>query len=176
VKAWLTSQNGLQQEKYTISGVTAAAIATAAIALLEIAYRTTRLGIAVDSIGTSKLAAETYGISAGKVYILVASLAGAAAGLGGALYALSVNMPLTSIPKGGLGFGYIGILGAWLASLSVAGCAAAGLLLALLYNMTTTLQLWGIRASMIYAFESILVLSVLFTLSLSRYRLVIEHD
>ncbi len=159
--------------KFVLTGTLAAMLATISIVVLELAYRLTRLGVAVDSVGVSRLAAETYGISSRRVYVMVSLIGGAMAGLGGALYALSINTPLTSIGKGGLGFGYIGILAAWLSNLSIVGSIGAGLLLGLLYSMTGTLQLWGISSSIVYTFESILVLSVLLTLTLSRYRVVI---
>jgi ABC-type uncharacterized transport system permease subunit len=161
-------------QKFIISPFSAAILASIAIATLQLIYHYTRLGVAADAVGTARLAAETYGISVAKVYILVSIVSGAAAGLGGALYALSVNTPLTSIGKGGLGFGYIGILGAWLAGLNIPGSMGAGFLLALLYSMAGTLQLWGISPSIVYTFESILVLTVLISLTFSRFKVVIE--
>jgi ABC-type uncharacterized transport system permease subunit len=160
--------------KFLLSPYTAALAATTAIVALQLMYNYTRLGVASDAAGTSRLAAETYGISVRRVYVLVSLVSGAAAGLGGALYALSINTPLTSIGKGGLGFGYTGILGAWLAGLNILGSIGAGLLLGLLYNMATTLQLWGMSPSTVYTFESILVLTVLLFTTLARYRVVVE--
>ena len=163
-------------EKFWISGVFAATIAAIAIVLIDLMHQFTRLGVAIDAIGAAKKAAETYGVNPRKTILAVAVLSGAAAGFGGALYILSIHTALTTIGKGGLGYGYMGVLAAWLAGLRPLGALAAGMLLAVLYNMISALQLQGIPASLVYAFEAILVLSVLIATTLSRYRLVVKKD
>ncbi|ABM79972.1 ABC transporter permease [Hyperthermus butylicus] len=163
-------------EKFWVSGATAAAVAAAAIVVLDLVHRFTRLGVAIDAVGAARKAAETYGVDPRRTILAAAALSGAAAGLGGALYIVSIHTPLTTIGKGGLGYGYMGVLAAWLAGLRPLGALAAGMLLAVLYNMVSMLQLQGIPASLVYAFEAILVLSVLIATTLSRYKLVVRRN
>lgn len=162
-------------DRFWISGPASAIVATIFIVLLEALYVYTRLGIAVDSISRARRAAETYGIDPGRAILVVAALAGAAAGLGGGLYMAAEQHQLLSLGKQGLGYGYMGILAAWLAGLRPAATIAAGLLITLLYNMFVSLQLQGIPASFVLAFEAVIVLSVLASTTLSRYRVVIRH-
>ena len=162
-------------DRFWVSGIAATAIAAIFIALLEALYIYTRLGVAVDSISRARRAAETYGINPGRAILAVALLAGAAAGLGGGLYMVSEQHQLLSLGKQGLGYGYMGILAAWLAGLRPVATIAAGLFITLLYNMFVSLQLQGIPASFVLAFEAVIVLSVLAFSTLARYKVVI-HD
>lgn len=143
--------------------------------VLELLYMYTRLGVAVDSVSRARKAAETYGVDPGRTLLLVSILAGAAAGLGGGLYMVSEQHQLLSLGKQGLGYGYMGILVAWLAGLRPAATIVAGFLTTLLYSMFITLQLEGVPASFVLAFEAVIVLSVLAFTSLSRYRVVVRN-
>ncbi len=143
----------------------AAAAAVAVAAGYEALLRYTRLGIALDSLGLARRAALTYGVSLSRSYAAAALLAGASAGLAGALY-LYTSLGAVYARSQSYGYGYIGILAAWLAGLSPLLTVPAGLLLASLYMVNAGLQLGGTGESFAQAMQAIIVLS---TVALSTY-------
>jgi len=157
-------------------GVAAAVlIVVAGVAMLEALHRFTRLGVAAESIGRARKAAETYGVSFRKTILAVAALGGLLAGVGGGLYLAAVQLQLTSLNTyQSLGYGYMGILAAWLAGNDAAATLASSWLLALLYLASTSFQISRVPWSFALALQAIIVLSVVSVLTLSRYRVVVE--
>ena len=159
----------------TMSPGAAALLAALLIAFVEALHRLTRLGVAVDGVGAARRAAATYGVSFARTILLVSLIGGVAAGVGGMLYLVSGVQRLFSTSQG-VGYGYIGILAAWLAGLRPAAVAASGLLLALLYVMNTGLQLSGVMVSFVQAMQAVIVLFVTASVALSRYRIVVVRE
>jgi ABC-type uncharacterized transport system permease subunit len=161
----------------TLSPLAAAALVTAAVLLLEAVYRFTRLGVAADAVGSARRAAETYGVGFASTVFAVASLGGLVAGLGGGLYLAAVLQQLTSLNTfQSLGYGYMGILAAWLAGNLPAATLASSLLLALLYLASTAFQISRVPWSFALAVQAVIVLSVVTAVTLSRYRIVVARE
>ncbi|MET1128328.1 MAG: hypothetical protein ABWW70_03320, partial [Thermoproteota archaeon] len=156
-------------ERYWLGAAPVAALAAAGALLVELVHRYTKLGVAADALGLARRAAETYGISYAATIVLVSALSGSLASIGGALYLASSVRQLQSI-KQALGYGYMGVLAAWLAGLSPLGSLAASALIVLLYGMAVSLQLYGVPASAVLAMEALIVISVVLMMALSRYR------
>jgi ABC-type uncharacterized transport system permease subunit len=157
----------------TLSPTAAAVIAFLVVVGFELLHHYTRLGVAVDGVGAARRAATTYGVSFARTILVVSFLGGVAAGLGGLLYLVSGAQRLFSTSQG-VGYGYIGILAAWLAGLRPIGVAAASLLLALLYVMNTGLQLSGVMVSFVQAMQAVIVVAVTAAVAFSRYKLEIK--
>jgi len=156
-----------------VSSLTASLVALIVLVALEVLYRYTRLGVAIDSIGLARKMAMTYGINYARVILKVSFLSGGVAGLAGFLYLVSGAQRLYSTSYGP-GYGYIGILAAWLAGLRPLGVIASSMLLGLLYVMNTSLQLSGVLPSFVQAMQAVIVLSVTAFVALSRYRIVVS--
>ncbi len=161
----------------TLGVATAATIVLATVLLVEAAYRFTRLGVAVDSVGLSRRAAETYGVGFHKTIMAAAAIGGALAGLGGGLYLVAVQQQLTSLNTfQSLGYGYMGILAAWLAGNVIAATLASSWLLGLLYLASTSLQISRVPWSFALAVQAIIVVFVVSAVTLSRYRIVLVRE
>ncbi len=145
----------------------AASAAVAVAAVYELLLRYTRLGVAVDAAGLARKAAETYGASYRRVVIYVSLLAGASAGLAGALYLYTSLGSIYALNQS-YGYGYIGILAAWLASLSPLLSLASSLLLSSLYSVNAALQLGGVESSFAWAMQAVIVLSTISLAQLAR--------
>jgi ABC-type uncharacterized transport system permease subunit len=129
--------------------------------LLELFIVYTKYGVAIDAVKHARRAAQTYGVSISSTILLVSAIQGFVAGMGGAAMLLVVLRQLRSIGLQGWGYGYMGILAAWLGGLHPIGALAASLLISLLYSLRSMLQLYGIGDSLVLALEAILVLSML---------------
>lgn len=145
----------------SISLITAVTTIVVLGVLLELFLIFTKYGIAIDSVRLARRAAQTYGISVSLTLLLVSLIQGFVAGIGGGILLLQLLQQLRSVGLGGWGYGYMGILAAWLGGLRPLGALAASLLIALLYSMRSMLQLYGISDSFVLALEAIIVLSVL---------------
>ncbi len=145
----------------SISLATAVIIVIVLGALLELFLVLTKYGIAIDSVRLARKAAQTYGISVSRTLLMVSLIQGLVAGTGGGILLLQLLRQLRSVGLGGWGYGYMGILAAWLGGLRPIGALAASLLIALLYSMRSMLQLYGVSDSFVLALEAIIVLSVL---------------
>ena len=135
--------------------------------LLELFIVFTKYGVAIDSVRLARKAAQTYGIGIASTIIIVALIQGFVAGIGGGVLLLQLLRQLRSVGLGGSGYGYMGILAAWLGGLRPLGALAASLLIAVLYSMRSILQLYGVSDSFVLALEAIIVLSVLAFTTLS---------
>ena len=145
-------------------------IVTIAGLFLELFVVFSKYGIAIDSIRLARRAAQTYGVSIASTIIIVALVQGFIAGIGGGVLLVQLLRQLRSVGLGGWGYGYMGILAAWLGGLRPLAALAASLLIAVLYSMRSTLQLYGVSDSFVLALESIIVLSVLLFTTLSMKR------
>jgi len=158
----------------SMSPAAAAALVAALVALLEAARLRTRLGVAVDAVGSSRRAAATYGVDYASTILAAASIAGALAGLGGGLYLVVGQRQVTSLSVyTGIGYGYMGILAAWLAGNEPLASLASSMLIALLYLAQTQLQLMGVPWSFSLAIQAVIVVSVMSAVTLARYRVVV---
>lgn len=161
----------------TVSLQAAVAIVVAAALLLEALYRFTRLGVAADSLGSARRAAETYGVGFASTITIVAALGGLVAGLGGGLYLAAVQQQLTSLNTfQSLGYGYMGILAAWLAGNLPAATLASSWLLAMLYLASTAFQISRVPWSFALAIQAVIVLSVVAAVTMSRYRIIVRRE
>ncbi len=134
-------------------------IVAAIVAAYHVVESRTRLGLLVEAYGASRRAAETYGVRPWRLLLSIGLLAGASAGIGGVLLLYGFQYALYSMEQPP-GYGYMGVLAAWLGGRSAAGSAAAGLLFAYLMVVATYLQYYGVPFNTVLAVQASIVLSV----------------
>jgi general nucleoside transport system permease protein len=142
---------------------------TAAVAMLWVVDRGTRWGYELRVRGDAPGAAAYGGISDARVVVGALAVGGALAGLAGAIEVSAV----TSRLQEGLspGYGFIGILVAWIAGSRPVPILVASVLYAGFLNGAFSLQVSGIPASIGTVLQSLLLLCVLALQALSVYRI-----
>jgi simple sugar transport system permease protein len=139
--------------------------------LLYGALRTTRWGYQVRAIGLNQRAARYAGFPINRQIVGVMLLSGALAGVAGMAEVSGIHFRLQQ----GLavGYGYDGIIVAWLARLNPLGVPLAALLLGALIVGGEQLQsVLHLPASISMVLEAVLLFGLLLGESLTRYRLV----
>lgn len=128
-----------------------------------------RWGYELRVSGDAPRAAAYGGIAAAKITASALAIAGALAGLAGAIEVAGTTGRLQS----GLspGYGFIGILVAWLARGSPLGILGGSLVYAGLLNGGFSLQVSGVPSAIGMVLQAVLLICVLTTFSLGRYRL-----
>ena len=129
-------------------------IGVCACTVLSVVIRHTTLGFAMDVLGGNRRAAQAAGLPIGRLVVLACAIGGGAAGLAGAIEVLAVHGAASESLI--VGFGYTGILVAFLArqnplaivpvALLVGGISASGGLLQRRFDMpdATTQVLQGL--------------------------------
>jgi general nucleoside transport system permease protein len=147
----------------------AGVIALVAAAALFAVDRGLRWGYELRISGDARRAAAYGGIRASTITASALVLAGALAGLAGAIEVAGATGRLQS----GLspGYGFIGILVAWLARGSPLGIVLASIVYAGLLNGGFSLQVSGVPSAIGTVLQAVLLLCILTTFSLGRYRL-----
>ena len=84
-------------ESFWTSPLEAAAVMVSAVLVTEFLLRATRLGIAVEALGSAPKAAKTYGVGVRSTLLAVSAYQGALAGLGGFMMATGFYHSLMSL-------------------------------------------------------------------------------
>ncbi len=133
----------------------------------EVILRYTRLGISLEARGIAPRAAYTYAISPRKAVLYASILAGITAGLGGWLFMIALQRSFTALSQPP-GYGYMGVLVAWLSLRIPLATLAGGALFSLLIIAGFSLQTSGIPFNTVLLIQSLIVLSTLAMIALSR--------
>jgi simple sugar transport system permease protein len=136
-------------------------VALVVAALVWVLLRFTRWGLETDVIGTAPGAARYAGMNVRRTIVSGMCLAGAIAGLAGAIQVVSVTNGLD--PAGidpGIGLGYAGIVVAALARLSPLACVPVAFLLAGLLAAGPPLELIGVPGSIATVLQGFVLLFV----------------
>jgi len=130
----------------------------------------TRFGLAVEVYGRAPRAAETYGYSGMAITVWAALASGSLSGLGGALAFLGFQHSLTpmSAPPG---YGYMGVLVAWLSANSPLAILPASVFFSSIVVLGRSLQAVGVPLSYVLAIQAMVVLLVLISATSPRLRL-----
>ena len=124
----------------------------------------TSFGLQVRTVGKNLEAAKYAGISVPRVYIITLLLAGAMAGLAGAIHVSGVIYALD--PGYPTGYGYIAIIVAMLGGTSVIGTAVASIVISYFVVGAETMQsAAGVPFALVYTIEGI----ILFSLAAGQY-------
>lgn len=138
-------------------------------AVLYAIDRGLRIGYELRIFGNSPDSARFAGISSVKMIVFGLLMAGAAAGLAGAI---EVSASTGRLQQGlSPGYGFMAILVAWLANGNPVGIVVASIMYAGLLNGGFSLQVSGIPPSIGTILQATLLISVMTTLGLGRYRL-----
>ncbi len=152
---------------YRVSWVEAAAATIVVAVMYWLLAKRTHIGFEIDALGRAPRAALTYGVRPRRLITLASMLQGASAGLGGALFILGFQYVLTpmSAPPG---YGYMGVLVAWLAFLDPLGSVAASLLYGFIGRIARLLQGYGVGFGVALAMQSTILLTLVTVLALQR--------
>ncbi len=154
-------------EQYRLSWLEAALAAVAAAVAYWFVVHRTALGYEADVLGRAPRAAATYGVRAGRTIVAASALQGLSGGAAGALLMLGLQHTLTamSVPPG---YGYMGVLVAWLSGLEPLACAPAALLYGFVAMTARLLQAHGVGFGVALAMQSAILLSVVALIGASR--------
>lgn len=144
-------------------------VALAAVAATMFVLTRTRWGFEIRVIGDNPHAARYAGISLGRNILLVMAVAGAMAGLAGACEASAIAGRL----ERGLspGYGYTGIIVAWLAKLSPLATVLVALLLGALFLGGDGLQIsLGLPSAVVFMLQGLIFFFVLGGERVAQYR------
>lgn len=145
-----------------------AAIMMAAV-MLSIVDRCWRWGYELRVLGDSRRAAQYGSIAPVRTIMMSMVVAGAVAGLAGAIeVSASIGRLQTGLSPG---YGFMAILVAWLSGGRPLGIVAVSILYASLLNGGFSLQVSGIPPSLATILQATLLLAVLSALSMGRYRI-----
>jgi simple sugar transport system permease protein len=146
-------------EPYRIGWAEALAAMLALTALYWVIVHRTVLGYEADALGQAPRAAVTYGVRSGRVLMAVSALQGIAGGVAGALMMLGFQHALTAMSVTP-GYGYMGVLVAWLAGLEPLACLGAGLLYAMIGLAVRLLQAHGVGFGVALAMQAVILLAI----------------
>ncbi|MCA9969828.1 MAG: ABC transporter permease [Anaerolineales bacterium] len=151
-------------------------LAVLAVVLIWVIMDKTRLGYEIRLIGENRRAAEYAGVSIVRNIIFVMLMSGGLAGVAGLAEVAGISYRL----QHGLaaGYGFTGIIVAWLARLNPFGVVLVGVLLAALLVGGDQIQItMGLPASVALVLQGAILLFVLGSDVFTRYRLrVIRHE
>ena len=143
---------------YSVGPLGVLAASAAAAGAFEAVLRRTKLGLAAEAYGPAPRAGATYTLPPTILYPALAALAGAAAGLGGALAVLGFQRSLQAMSQPP-GYGYMGVLVAWLAAARPAAALPAGVFFATLVAAGYELRAMGAPLSASLALQAAAVLA-----------------
>ncbi len=145
-------------DEYAV-GPVAVAIAVVGLAgLFEFIHRRTRLGVAAEAYGAAPKAAVTYTMPRGRLIMALALLSGAAAGFGGGLMMLSFQRTLQAMSQPP-GYGYMGVLVAWLAGRRAAVAVPAALFFSVLVVAGYSMEALGVPFNFVLLVQAMAVLA-----------------
>ncbi len=126
--------------------------------IYEFLLRRTKLGLAIEALGKAPKAAYTYAIPVSSIIVYVSLLQGLTAGMGGALMIMSFQRNMTAMNQSP-GYGYMGILVAWMALISPVGSLIAGYFFSTLIVAGYLLQSKGVPFNTVLLLQSVIVLT-----------------
>ncbi len=145
-------------DEYSI-GLLGVAIAVLGLAaFFEFIHKRTRLGVAAEAYGAAPRAALTYTMPRGRLILTLALLSGAAAGIGGGLIMLSFQRSLQAMSQPP-GYGYMGVLVAWLAGRRAAATVPAALFFSVLVVAGYSMEALGVPFNFVLLVQALAVLA-----------------
>lgn len=153
-----------------VDPLAAAAAVVALAALTHVLLNYTGLGLALKVMGDGSEVAKYAGIDTARMAVLVSSISGALAGIGGALELAAFQRFLQ--PGFSPGYGYIGIAASWLGFLRPLWVLASSAFVALTYVGIDGLRVgYGVPTALAYAAMGIIIVGVLLGALMYRYRI-----
>ncbi|MDM7275888.1 MAG: ABC transporter permease [Thermoprotei archaeon] len=155
--------------EYRVSYIIIPAVTGLITLLLWFLMSRTKLGLAVEAYGKAPRAAETYGYNPSRIIFSVALISGFTAGIGGALMILGFQYsmsPMSVFP----GYGYMGVLVAWLSANNPLAAFAASLFISSIAVYGRLLQASGVPLGYVLGAQALIVLSALTAVTLVKYR------
>jgi len=144
------------------------------ILLLTFILKKTLIGIKIQLAGDNLEAARYSGISIGLITIIVFASSGAIAGIAGFGEVTGVHYRLQQNIS--LGYGYTGIIVAWLARNHPLGILLSGFLMAVIFVSAEILQIeYGLPISVVFLYQGIILFTVLGTEIFIEYRLRLKN-
>ena len=151
-------------------------IGLAATAFVYLIISRTRLGYEVKVVGQSPKAARYAGISYFKTIFLVMIISGGFAGLAGAGEVCGVHHMLRHPDQVSLGYGYTGIIVAWLARGNPPVTILTSLLFGAIYAAGDVLQLsFGLPFQIVNVFTGLILFFLISSDTLVKYRISIKR-
>ncbi len=161
--------------QYMLNMYTAFAIAMVIMLLAWALFERTKLGLELDLLSEGFKIAQYSGIRPTRVILWSMFVSGALAGIGGALY-LAMGSGFLQ-PEFSVGYGFAGIIAAWLCDLKILYAPLASLLLAMMYSSGHALQAClHVSIDIVNAVEGLLLMAVLTVHFFTRYRIVIVRE
>ena len=148
-------------DNYTLGPLAIIAFAVALSGLYSFILWRTRLGLAIESLGLAPKAASTYGYDNRKTIVYVSLLAGASSGLGGFLMVTGFQWSFKALSEPP-GYGYMGVLVAWMSSNNPALVLPLGYLFSTILVAAKHLQGAGMPLSSVLALEAVMALTAAF--------------
>ncbi len=145
-------------------------LALLVILLLTFILKKTLIGIKIQLVGDNLEAARYSGISIGLITMIVFASSGAIAGIAGFGEVTGVHYRLQQNIS--LGYGYTGIIVAWLARNHPLGILLSGFLMAVIFVSAEILQIeYGLPISVVFLYQGIILFTVLGSEIFVEYRL-----
>ncbi|GAB6148063.1 ABC transporter permease subunit [Stetteria hydrogenophila] len=145
-------------DEYSLGYLHIAVVVVAAAVLFEFIRARTKLGVAAEAYGAAVRAAETYTLPRRTLILAVAVLSGAAAGLGGGLMMLSFQRSFQAMSQPP-GYGYMGVLVAWLSGTSALATLPVSLFFSALVVAGYSLQALGVPFNFVLLTQAMAVLA-----------------
>lgn len=149
-----------------------AGLLVALVVMLVVAWviQKTRLGFQIRLAGDNLEAARYSGLSTQRLVLLVFVVSGAIAGLAGFSEVAGIHYRLQQDIS--IGYGYTGIIVAWLARNHPIGALLSALFLASIFVSAEVLQIdYGLPVSMVYLYQGVILFTVLGSEIFTEYRL-----
>ena len=144
------------------------------ILLLTFILKKTLIGIKIQLAGDNLEAARYSGISIGLITLIVFASSGAIAGIAGFGEVTGVHYRLQQNIS--LGYGYTGIIVAWLARNHPLGILLSGFLMAVIFVSAEILQIeYGLPISVAFLYQGIILFTVLGSEIFVEYRLRLKN-
>ncbi|MEM1873580.1 MAG: hypothetical protein QXS85_01780 [Acidilobaceae archaeon] len=154
-------------EHFRLSWVWAPIFLAIALVIVWFIESRTSLGLAAKVYGSSRRTAVTYGVSELALFFKLSALSGALAGIGGALAMLVFQYFLGAKPP--VGFGYSGVLAAWLSGFSPPVAVASSLLLSYMRVWAYAMMAEGVHEGFVLGSQTIVVVFSLVGAYAARY-------
>lgn len=144
------------------------------ILVLTFILKKTLIGIKIQLAGDNLEAARYSGISIGLITLIVFASSGAIAGIAGFGEVTGVHYRLQQNIS--LGYGYTGIIVAWLARNHPLGILLSGFLMAVIFVSAEILQIeYGLPISVVFLYQGIILFTVLGSEIFVEYRLRLKN-
>ena len=143
------------------------------ILVLTFLLKKTRIGMKIQLAGDNLDAARYSGISIGMLTLIIFAVSGAIAGMAGFSEVSGVHYRLQQNIS--LGYGYTGIIVAWLARNHPLGILLSSFLMAVIFVSAEILQIeYGLPISVVFLYQGIILFTVLGSEIFVEYRLRLQ--